>query len=728
MRKHLLYMMLFVAASCMAQKVMKVERKTGLVDRYQTNAVKYVGLQQGNPMALVVETLQGGTTQYYLDDLKRLFFASRESDDSLFHSADGMRQYLVNLYHMQRHGLPSSGSKVPNSQYAYTGLLDGLTDCYQSYWNSFSLTNFYNGNLTASKNPLITYTQDWVWETVSMAWRLIEDINRVEELPMEERSRMVAEAKCLIVCRYFDLLPYYGGLPIVRNSNSGTNESTGLKRATFAETVDFMVGLLDEAIPALPWAKDTSRAEEDGFNRYWTAAGAKALKAKILLLAASPLFNNENSYYDGTTEAEVKHLVWYGNYDAARWERALDACRDFFQSNGESDPLSETLGTAGIYHLVQPTAANANAYRQAFRMGYVDVKSPEVLHSNRAYSIIRGGEYGNGGREEATYGAQATYTWWPWMKLGRSCLPTEEYVEMFPWSDGTPFNWEADNDAGLISGETGKLFFSCQIGRSIVWTATRDPRLYENAVVNGMKKMLDWNSGVPSGDTYELWVGGEDAGYNVVDEGGNIVEKQSTCYADGYGMMRYWLGEEYHRKPLHWVVLSYNEMLLMYAEGLAQTGHLEEALNCVNRVRARVGLSGMEKFNSELKSDKNQLIEEILRERACELGLSGNRYFDQCRYMRYDWMTKQLHGLLTYRLQQSSSGEWERSYNPWIGSDKDFGIQQPYVFEFNRFEITNKRYLWGKDQSSLEVRRMLLWPFPANEIEKNYGLVQNPGW
>ena len=116
-------------------------------------------------------------------------------------------------------------------------------------------------------------------------------------------------------------------------------------------------------------------------------------------------------------------------------------CEDFFQSNGEPDPLSATLGTDGTYHLVTATQKNANGYRQAYRMGYIDVQSPEVIHSNRAYSLYNSfnAEYGNGGREEAHYGSQASYMWWSFVGLGRhSYLPTEEYVEMFPWSDRRP--------------------------------------------------------------------------------------------------------------------------------------------------------------------------------------------------------------------------------------------------------------------------------------------------
>lgn len=40
----------------------------------------------------------------------------------------------------------------------------------------------------------------------------------------------------------------------------------------------------------------------------------------------------------------------------------------------------------------------------------------------------------------------------------------------------------------------------------------------------------------------------------------------------------------------------------------------------------------------------------------------------------------------------------------------------------------NSRYLWNKDPKSNEVKKWLLDPLPQAEINKNYGLVQNPGW
>lgn len=100
------------------------------------------------------------------------------------------------------------------------------------------------------------------------------------------------------------------------------------------------------------------------------------------------------------------------------------------------------------------------------------------------------------------------------------------------------------------------------------------------------------------------------------------------------------------------------------------------------------------------------------------------------RYKRTDWMTKQLHGLLMYRVMQKGSVFILRN-KAWIGADKesDENSTQPIDFVSTIVPITgNSRVMWGKDPKSTEVTKWLLSPFPQAEINKNYGLVQNPGW
>ena len=649
--------------------------------------------------------------------------------DTVFGSAEYTKQFLVGLYVLQYYGLPfKNATSAPWSASYWNSKLDAMTDCYQQHFSGSEAYNrYYGGLLTSNNSGLIGYNNDFVWETVRRCWLLIDNIDNVPGLTDEERRSMVAQAKCLAAARYFDLYSIYGGLPIIDHTFTGTETTYETKRATAEQTADFMVKLLDEAIPYLRWAYNGNTIDTDAANNTgrWTAAGAMALKAKILLFNASPIYNDAQPYYDGSTEAERDSIVWHGGFKQERWERALQACKDFFDANASN---------GDFYGLNKATASKPTPedYRQAYRMGYIYQGSREILHRTAVTT---------------TTSNKASYQWWNFVggsgPFRHSYNPTEEYVEMFPWANGTPFNWKQDSIDGKIFGEKGQLFYKyTQQRTSVLKDASRDPRLYENAIVNGQTLSLNWTTGKAEGDAYELWVGGEhesnDAAILAADGTTQITEKDLGRFATGYGTIKYFLGQEYYGKFVHWVYLSYDEMLLMYAECLAQCGRLDEAIAKVDEVRARVGLRGLKYGQVAYKGDKSQLpnletkegvLSEILRERACELGMSNNRYYDMIRYKRTDWMTKRLHGLVTYRMMQNSKKEWIRVSRPYIGDDKKAGEKEPSVFDYEHFELQNRsRVLWDLNPNDLEVRKWLLMPLPLSEINKNYGLVQNPGW
>ena len=663
--------------------------------------------------------------------------------DTVFSSAEYTKQFLVGLYVLQYYGLPFKNATVaPWSTSYWNCKMDALTDCYQQHFsNGAAFGKYYGGLLTSADiantdHPLISYTHDYVWETVRRCYLLMDNIDKVPGLTDAEKANMIAQAKCLIASRYFDLYSIYGGLPIIDKTFTGLEGTYEIPRATAEETANFMVKLLDEAIPNLRWAYNGTTTDTDAENNTgrWTAAGAMALKAKILLFNASPLYNADQGYYGGTTEAEQQHLVWHGGFDQARWQRALTACEDFFKANASN---------GNWYQLNQPAASSRISiedYRQAYRMGYIYQGSREILHCTRV---------------TGTTSNKASYQWANFVgpfgtsngPFRHSYCPTEEYVEMFPWSDGTPFNWEVDSLNGKIGGEKGQLFYAWEGTRIIKKTATRDPRLYENAIVPSQTLSLNWTTGKPEGDVYELWVGGEHEGTDAASldfdaEGKPVItvmEKDISRFATGYGCIKYYLGQEYFGKYTQWVALSYSEMLLMYAECLAQCGQLSEAIARVDEVRARVGLRGLAWGQAAYKGDKSKLnnlstkegvVEEILRERACELGMSNNRYYDMIRYKRTDWMTKRLHGIATLRMMQDSQRKWNPVARPYIGDDKNNpSVREPYCFSYVKFELQNRaRYLWDYQPTDKEVLKWLLMPMPLSEINKGYGLVQNPGW
>ena len=233
---------------------------------------------------------------------------------------------------------------------------------------------------------------------------------------------MVAEAKCLIATRYFDMFRHYGGLPIIKASFTGLEGYYEMPRASVEETVDFIIGLLDEAKDDLPWAYTGADAQNE--TGRWTKAGAIGMKCKVWCFAASPLFNDTEAYYPGATSL----AVWYGGYKPELWDRCLEACEQFFNE----------LASKGGYSLQRAKGTRPEDYRLAYRAGYANLDSPEVLINTRVIDI------------DAFKSSHYNWHQWgdPLMSIHRGYSPTQEYMEMFPWKDGMPFDWDKTKSEG----------------------------------------------------------------------------------------------------------------------------------------------------------------------------------------------------------------------------------------------------------------------------------------
>ncbi|MDE5997756.1 MAG: RagB/SusD family nutrient uptake outer membrane protein [Muribaculaceae bacterium] len=667
--------------------------------------------------------------------------------DSIFSNPDYINQFLTNIYNKQYYGLPYNQGKNQAAG-TYNGKLDALTDLYQLHWAGSKVWNsYYTGTMSAKEDPLISYTNDYVWKVVHEVSVMKENIYREDLHPNmtdKQKDYIVAQAKAIQAFEYATLLPHYGGLPIIEKTITDASEMVSDEygerrigeRCTFEQTVDAIVKWCDEAAPYLYWAyngnDDESSSRQTG---RWTKAGVMALKAQVLWLAASPLYNSNESFFGGESEAVQKNLVWYGNYDQKRWERALQAFEEFWAENQRN---------GDYYHLYEATTKNNDGYRLAYRRGYMFDDSPENIHWTKVAGI---------------FGSQGAYSWlsWNWVENGVRRLvhsPSLEYVEMFPWSDGKPFDREKDlkysysyTDAKddkktwdvytCLSGTYDKMFYTYkEIRGGFSKTASRDPRLYENVTVTGTPKNLPLQStdGKATGDIKELWVGGQDAGTCVKDPADYTQTESLTSYCPtGFGAYKYVLNQiEWWRDPnMHWNALTIPDMILMYAECLAECGRNEDAITQVDKIRSRVGLKGIVSCNTalDLKNNKQNLIEEILRERACELGMTNARYIDMIRRMRTDWMTKKLHGMATFRMIKNAQNQWVRRNAPWYGDDKNSGQTEPARFEYEIFDLTQGyRVFWDMDQNSNELKKWLMMPFPQDEINKGYGLIQNPGW
>ena len=183
------------------------------------------------------------------------------------------------------------------------------------------------------------------------------------------------------------------------------------------------------------------------------------------------------------------------------------------------------------------------------------------------------------------------------------------------------------------------------------------------------------------------------------------------------------MGSDYKNQYALWSYLRLSEIYLIYAEAIVQTGgSYSQSIAMIDDIRKRVGMGGLEECNPDKNlSNKAALLQEILRERVCELGMEDVRFFDLIRYKMKERFELPLHGLHIYRLNVNE----ERIYTPWYGGDRADGAKQPTHFDYEKFNLTNVVRYWWKNGFN---PKWYLSPFPQSEVNKGYGLEQNPGW
>jgi hypothetical protein len=621
--------------------------------------------------------------------------------DTVFSKAEYTRNFLWSAYG-QLYCTYTAGNMMNGAP------IDVLSDSYHCYvgWGG-PIQSYYPGGLTedaqdtengnfqgkfsySTKSGLDSDAGGRVsiYETVRKCWQIIENIDRVPDMSDSEKSRLRGEAYTIMASRYYDAFRNFGGLCLVKKAFAvGEDYFDG--RSTAWQTVEFIDSLIECAIKEPGYIWNVPDADIGQWSGRLTRASARALRAKVWMFAASPLFNNSEPYmrYDKTpTGLENELHVWFGKEDPSLWNRCLQYCDDFFNDNAAN---------GNYYQLIQPESQNEAGYRMAYR---------------RAYRYRN-----NESRHEKIFDVHPTLTlsdggWgWGWRGFALDCLrqggavPTNELMECFGMQDGRNFPYS-------------DLYGPGKNPDGIDMFADRDPRLYETMVVP--------QKSLPAGFDYagmsymDSWVGG------FLEKNSNVTNKDDV--ASGYCKFK-WLLDYYggNRYDDDYIGVSYirlAEMYLIRAEARAETGDLAGALDDLHAVRSRVGLGRIEDMNPELnlKSNKENLINEILRERNCEIGAEcGDRTYDMIRRMRQDLFTKPLHEIRIYCLDANG--------NRLTDGDQQYKAGNPWPkFEYEKPEIVVGHRRWW--DAGYWTNKWYLDPVSRIEIQKGYGLTQNPGW
>lgn len=481
-------------------------------------------------------------------------------------------------------------------------------------------------------------------------------LNLIDELhPVgvteEDKKQYKAECWFLEAYYHFRILQAMGPCPIITEKidpNIINNQIPG--RSHFDYCVDYIVQKLDDAALVLPAVRET-----DDLGRA-TSTICKALKARVLLCAASALWNGSFPYpnwknINYETPGYGKDLV-STTYDRKKWERALRAAEEaliaandagyklFDIETADQIAQNDGLGLPYIPGREEDNEEN-NLFKRRVRMFQYLVTAnegqgnKELIWANRIDTDANNGgeatgsrlpskvvkrsdgQYAGGwsGMAPTLYAAQHFYT-----EGGK--LPELDNINFYPESDWYKrFNGEGQSPSlstDQLDGEDVK-------NDIIKLHAKREARFYAWIAFDGCEYAQKINDGNP------LWINFKNTNTN-----GWSQSNTRNCAGTGYlskkfidPNIRFGANGTMTFRAARRPYIRMAELYLNLAECYAELDDIPNALRNLNEVRKRAGIKELE--DSDL--GEMSLIDWIRNERFVELYEEGFRYYDVRRWM-----------------------------------------------------------------------------------------------
>ncbi len=552
------------------------------------------------------------------------------------------------------------------------------------------------------------------WKCIRKANLGLENLDKMTDATTEEKNFIAGQLYFFRAWWHEELIAWFGGLPYV-DSSLPSDEVLTLPRLSYRECAEKCAEDFRKAADLLPadWDKTTIGRKTLGKNDLRVnKAVALAYLGKVQLWAASPLWESWNNgphmgaLKDGTTYKYNKELA----------QKAADAL-------GECIALVESGATP--YSLADYSYAPDDAEN---RPGYGVYDHIAAKGSSSNYSEIFctvGQGWKLPGSVEAmfrnpTWGGDGNYSNWNFSKLwGPKVngivehdavihMPTANYVDYaYGMANGEPIL----NADGTLNPNSG--FDPTQP------YANRDPRFYHDIVFDGFKfllvdpnleadvpfqymEMFTGGNMVPSGDPSRE-ADGSRTGYFCQ----KLVRHQNNKYDKGY---------DYGNAPTNNLpYLRLADVYVMYAEaGAAVSGAQFKSSKCsltaedaINVLRDRVGCGHV---TANWTGTQQKFIDEVRRERACELAFEGMRWNDLQRWL-----------LLTeYPYNIKTRAAFYRA------GDYDFANEDPRYAKKTGWKYP------GQDGTIILTRNLgakhYLLPLNESEVFLYSYFPQNPGW
>lgn len=547
--------------------------------------------------------------------------------------------------------------------------------------------------------------------------RFLGLIDELQPTGVTQQDKEQYKAECYFLEAYylFRVLAAYGSCPIITETvdpNVSPQDIPG--RSHFDYCVDHIVAKLDAAASVLP----ETRPATNQLGRA-TSVICKALKGRVLVYAASSLWNGsfpnknwKNTNYE--TPGYGMDLV-SGNYDRAKWERALKACQEALSA-------AEAAG----YELFDIEAANQKAVRDGVDLPFIPGRedgTPENIEFKervRMFQYLATANEGDDNKEliwgqrldnEYNNGGEAIDH-----RLPNRVAQRSNGIYMGGWAADAP----TLNTVQHFYTENGKLpkqdasFYPESEWYNRFYEGTESPalttdRLDGEDVKNDIIKL---HAGREA--RFYAWIVFDGSQYSPkINNGGSLWINFKNTNTNGYNLnsARNYVGTGYlskkfidpnmffgsdgtrthtaTRRPL----IRMAELYLNLAECYAALDNTSDALENLNKIRNRAGFDDLETKDLSLMT----LNEWIQNERFVELYEEGHRYYD---LRRWTIAPEKLKAGVRYGL------------NGWKVN--------PSFDEYNQPILINQPFRWDN--------RMYLLPVWTDEFYSNYQMVQAPGY
>ncbi|MGR4860315.1 RagB/SusD family nutrient uptake outer membrane protein [Bacteroides pyogenes] len=608
--------------------------------------------------------------------------------------------------------VPPEQAELPDATKTVESTLGFLYSCYAGVRNPMPYTDIEASADEYALPPLWMHTShkaaydlntpqsslDHRWgrfyRFIGQTLLFLKELDKTNVVTDEKRKEWIAEANFLLAYYHFEILRFYGPCPITDTyipENTPTSEYNG--RSHYDYVTEWIVNKLDEAIEnGLP----QKRSDVSEWGRATTVI-AKALKAKVLLYAASPLWNGKFPYPNWENKVETpgygKELV-SKTYKKEKWVRAEKACKEALQSaldNGYE--LFQNEEKYKEHNISLPYIPGVNINQSEGEKFAKKVLLMRYVIQMRPYEGNREMIWGLNSDDSNTTCSMPTrvlkHNNGTWFNGWSGISPYLYTIEHFYTKNG-----KLPEKDPLFRPKADWLKSAGIQGREDIININldREPRYYAWIAFNGG----DFSSAICEGKPLKLEMrDGEKQGYNP----NNF--NRDHCVT-GFLTQKYiqpnlnrsrnnsW---NYEAKPKPLIRMA--ELYLNLAECQDILGDKNGAIQNLNVIRKRAGIPELQE--SDITAEMT-LTDWVRNERFIELWGEGHRFFDIRRWVEGP---------------------------KYLGAGKREGLNaeekiNPTFEEYNRRIKVPQPYKWSP--------RMYIAPIFYNESYKNPQMVQAPGY